>query len=76
MPGFEHHRVQWREQKTAKPSKDPAPPTGPQPGTIEHQEGGGEGQVGAAHTSLEALTSKKKVSIDGTGVPGFLRPVW
>ena len=28
------------------------------------------------HTGLEALLSKKKVSIDGTGVPGFLRPVW
>ena len=28
------------------------------------------------HTGLEALPSKKKVSIDGTGVPGFLRPVW
>ena len=28
------------------------------------------------HTGLEALPSKKKWSIDGTGVPGFLRPVW
>ena len=28
------------------------------------------------HTGLEALPSKKKVSVDGTGVPGFLRPVW
>ena len=28
------------------------------------------------HTGIEALPSKKKVSIDGTGVPGFLRPVW
>ena len=28
------------------------------------------------HTGLEALPSKKKLSIDGTGVPGFLRPVW
>ena len=29
-----------------------------------------------SHTGLEALPSKKKWSIDGTGVPGFLRPVW
>ena len=28
------------------------------------------------HTGLEALPSKKKVSVDGTGVPGFLTPVW
>ena len=28
------------------------------------------------HTGLEALPSKKKWSIDGTGVPGFLSPVW
>ena len=28
------------------------------------------------HTGLEALPSNKKWSIDGTGVPGFLRPVW
>ena len=28
------------------------------------------------HTGLEALPSKKKWSIDGTGVPGFLRLVW
>ena len=28
------------------------------------------------HTGLEALTSKKKVSVHGTCVPGFLRPVW
>ena len=27
------------------------------------------------HTGLEALPSKKKWSIDWTGVPGFLRPV-
>ena len=30
----------------------------------------------SVHTGLEALPSKKKWSIDGTGVPGFLRPVW
>ena len=29
-----------------------------------------------AHTGLEALTSKKKVSVHGIGVSGFLRPVW
>ena len=29
-----------------------------------------------SHTGLEALPSKKKWSIDGTGVPEFLRPVW
>ena len=28
------------------------------------------------HTGLEALPSKKKVSVHGTGVPVFLRPVW
>ena len=28
------------------------------------------------HTGLEALSSKKKVSVHGTGVPVFLRPVW
>ena len=28
------------------------------------------------HTGLEALPSKKKLSIDGTGVPGFVRPWW
>ena len=27
-------------------------------------------------TGLEALPSKKKVSVHGTGVPGSLRPVW
>ena len=30
----------------------------------------------AIHTGLEAFPSKKKVSVHGTGVPGFLRPVW
>ena len=30
----------------------------------------------AIHTGLEALSSKKKVSVHGTGVPVFLRPVW
>ena len=29
-----------------------------------------------SHTGLEALPSKKKLSIDGTVVPGFLRCVW
>ena len=29
-----------------------------------------------AHTGLEALPSQKKVSVHGTGVPVFLRPVW
>ena len=28
------------------------------------------------HTGLEALPSQKKVSVHGTGVPVFLRPVW
>ena len=28
------------------------------------------------HTGLEAFPSKKKVSVHGTGVPVFLRPVW
>ena len=28
------------------------------------------------HTGLEALPSKIKVSVHGTGVPVFLRPVW
>ena len=28
------------------------------------------------HTGLEALPSKKKVSVRRTGVPVFLRPVW
>ena len=28
------------------------------------------------HTGLKALPSKKKVSIDGRGVPVFLRPMW
>ena len=27
-------------------------------------------------TGLEALPSNKKVSVHGTGVPVFLRPVW
>ena len=33
-------------------------------------------EVKTPHTGLEALPSQKKWSIDGTGVPGFLRPVW
>ena len=33
-------------------------------------------QSSKSHTGLEALPSKKKLSIDGTVVPGFLRRVW